>query len=474
MLVSGFMLLSALVALLHGCDDSIIPLLYSGVVTGVLGIFPSFFVRRTGKLSQREGYLIVVGSWLLSCFTGMIPYLLYGGEFGFVNAMFESVSGFTTTGASILNDIEALPRGLLFWRMSTAWIGGIGIVVLFSLLVPSSSGNDTTLAGVEVSEIARDSSRLKPSSFVHMMIGVYLALSIGAFLSLKLCGLGWFDAATQAMSAISTCGFSTRNASIAAFDSVAVELVLSVFMIMASLRFSLIFSFVFDKGHSKLFSSEVTRTFLLMIAVGIALLTAGLGISGYYDSFGTCLRVSTFQVASIFTTTGFATVDTNLWPPFCAAVIVAGSIVCGCSGSTSGGMKVDRLLLAAKAFANKVKNLQNPNILSPVKVDGQIKREKAINTVMIFIASYLVIILVGALVNSMAGLDLKTAWTASVACMGNVGPGLGDVGSMANYAALPGLVKWNSMALMLIGRLEIFPLFYVFGQFGRSNRSFSK
>ena len=211
-----------------------------------------------------------------------------------------------------------------------------------------------------------------------------------------------------------------------------------------------------------------------MIAVGVALLTAGLGISGYYDSFGTCLRVSTFQVASIFTTTGFATVDTNLWPPFCASVIVAGSIVCGCSGSTSGGMKVDRLLLAAKAFANKVKNLQNPNILSPVKVDGQIKREKAINTVMIFIASYLVIILLGALVNSMAGLDLKTAWTASVACMGNVGPGLGDVGSMANYAALPGLVKWNSMALMLIGRLEIFPLFYVFGQFGRSNRSFSK
>ena len=202
LVVAAFMFISAGVSALYGMDASFWPLIVSGTLAGVLGAFPSIFVRGKVKLNREEGFYIVVGSWSIASVLGMMPYLMYGGEFTFTNALFESISGFTTTGASILNDIEALPRGLLFWRMSTAWIGGVGIIALFSLLLPASQGNDNRLTGVEMSQIARSSAHLRSVSFTRITVLTYLGLSVAAILFLKLSGLGWFDAVTQGLSLI--------------------------------------------------------------------------------------------------------------------------------------------------------------------------------------------------------------------------------------------------------------------------------
>jgi len=467
LLVSAFMLVSAAVSAYDGFDEGFGALLCSGFITGLFGLFPSIFVRRAGKLSKDEGYYIVTGSWIFSILTGMIPYLMYlEGDFSLTDALFESVSGFTTTGASILRDIEALPQGLLFWRMSTAWIGGIGIIALFSLLLPSSYGNDRTLSGVEMSQIARGSTDMKPQSFARMTVLTYVILTVAAILSLKLAGLRWFDAVTQAMSACSTCGFSTKNQSIASFDSPVVEFILIVFMFLSSLRFVLLCMAYTKGGLKALTSSEVTRTFFFMLAGGIVLVMGGLVADGSHGTVLHSLRESAFQVVSIFTTTGFATADTNTWPTLCMSVLVAGSIVCGCSGSTSGGIKVDRAIVGMKCLWRRIAELKSPNSVKLVRVDGRTISESASVEALIFMICYLLLIGTGAILNSMSGMDLVESWTAAVASIGNVGPGLGSIGSMGNYADIPVMAKYVSMALMLIGRLEIFPVLYVLSRRG--------
>ena len=214
LLEAAMMFISAIVAAHTGRDDSFVPLLFSGLIVGIFGAFPQIFVRdhstEKHRITIKEGYYIVVGSWLFACFFGIIPYLMYGGEFTFINALFESVSGFTTTGASILNDIEGLPPGLLFWRMSTAWMGGIGIVALFSLVLPPNSGNGAVLTGVEVSGIARDDASTREKSLVKMMVTVYLSLTIIFIFALRLCGMRWFDAVAHAMATVSTVAFLQR------------------------------------------------------------------------------------------------------------------------------------------------------------------------------------------------------------------------------------------------------------------------
>ena len=462
LLVSAFMLVSAAVSAYSGYDEGFGALICSSMLTGIFGLFPSIFVRRTGALSKDESYYVVTGSWLFCILTGMLPYLMYlEGDFSLTDALFESVSGFTTTGASILRDIEALPQGLLFWRMSTAWIGGIGIIALFSLLIPASTGNDRALSGVEMSQIARGTTNMKSQSFARMTVLTYVVLTAAAIACLKLAGMRWFDAVTQAMSACSTCGFSTRNLSIASFDSPVIEAILIVFMFLSSLRFVLLCLAYTRSGLKALTSSEVTRTFLFMAVGGTVIVMGGLVSDGNHGGILHCLRESAFQVVSIFTTTGFATADTNTWPTVCMSALVAGSLVCGCSGSTSGGIKVDRAIVGAKSLWRRVVKLHSPHAVKLVRVDGRTIADGAAEEALIFTICYFLLIAAGAILNSMAGMQIVESWTAAVASIGNVGPGLGSIGSMGNYADIPALSKYVSMALMLIGRLEIFPVLYV-------------
>lgn len=462
LLVAALMGLSAAVAAFNGFDDGFYPLLDSCAATAILGAFPNIFVRSGKKITRGEGFFVVVGSWLICCLMGVTPYVMYSREFTFVNALFESVSGFTTTGASILTDVEDLPRSILFWRMSTAWVGGIGIIALFTLFIPSAYKSDTALNSVEMSSIAMNADGLKPRSYTRTTILVYVILTLAAILSLKVSGMGWYDAVTQAMSACSTCGFSTRNSSIASFGNGMAELVLIFFMLLSSLRFSLLSCILIRRGNCFIKKSEVARTFMRSVMLATVILTVSLIAKGGYGSAVRCARMALFQVASIFSTTGFATADTNLWPPFCAAILVAGSLFCGCSGSTSGGMKTDRAVVVWKCFRRSLMHQRYPNRMANITVDGKLVKDDTCYEIMLYVVCYMAVILAGSLLNAAAGLDLKTAGTAAVACMGNVGPGLGVIGSMGNYSDMPVMSKCVSMVLMIIGRLEIFPVIFIF------------
>ena len=462
LLVAALMTVSGIIALFTPGDESQTPLLLSAMLTAVVGFYPLLFVRKgKHRLNFREGNSIVVGAWLFACVFGMFPYLFYGGEFTPVNAFFESVSGFTTTGASILNDIEALPRGLQFWRISTAWVGGVGIVTLFSMI--SLRSDKSMLAGAEISTVARDSiAGEKSDRFANRMLSTYVLLTLVAFLGLKLTGLTWFDAITNAMSACSTCGFCTRNTSIAFYANPAAEIVLTITMLAAGIHFGTLF-LAFLRGKPRYFwKSETVKVFLILVCIAIAIVTADLMVSGGYSSFWTALRDASFQVVSISTTTGFATQDTTLWPPLSMAILIICSLFCGCSGSTSGGIKIDRGILAAKGIHRKVALTIHPNRVRNVRIDGRIRSEEQVGDAFSYIFCYLFIMVFFAAVNIAFGLDFITGVTASIASIGNVGPGFGDVGSMSNFADFPAVLKYTGTLEMLIGRLEIFPLLYLF------------
>jgi trk system potassium uptake protein TrkH len=461
LLVAALMTVSGIVACCTPGDTSRTPLLFSAYLTGTVGIVPLIFVRKGhNRLCFKEGNCIVVGAWLLSCLFGMLPFFFYGREFTPINALFESVSGFTTTGASVLNDIEALPRGLQLWRISTAWVGGIGIVTLFSMLTGRS--DKTTLSRAEISNVARESlAGEKNTSFANRMLITYIALTFVTLFSLKLTGMGWFDAATNAMSACSTCGFCTRNTSIAFYANPAAEVVLTIAMLAAGVHFGILF-LAFLKGRPRyIWKSETIRVFLSLVGLAIAIVTADLMFRGNYSSFAHALRDASFQVASISTTTGFATQDTTLWPPLSMSVLIICSLICGCSGSTSGGIKVDRAILAAKGIYRKVKLTVEPNGICFVRVDGRTRTEEQVSDAFGYIFCYLILMVLFAAVNIAFGKDFITGVTASIACIGNVGPGFGDVGSMSNYADFPAVLKVTGMIEMLIGRLEIFPVLYL-------------
>ena len=452
--LSAFMAVSAGISLVSD-DTGFYPLLLSSLLTLLLGVFPMIFVSKTDSISTKEGFVIVVGSWVVSCIVGMFPYLMWGGEFTLTNAWFESVSGFTATGASILTNIEALPQGLLFWRSVTVWVGGAGVVMFALLILPSLGTNKMALSSIELSSLAKDNYRYRTQMVVRILLAVYIGLTIVTTLLLKVAGMRWFDAVNHAMSACATGGFSTKNASIGFYDSPLIEWILIVAMFISSLHFGLIYS-TFARKSNNIFRSEVVRVYVLIIAVATLAVGGWLYFSGIYDSILTSLRQSVFQVVSIITTTGFATANTNLWAPFAIVILIILSIVCGCAGSTSGGIKVDRILLYGKVLKARLRAQQHPNAVIRVRLDGILQEDRHLNAVTLFLTTYFVLILVATLTSTLFGLDLLTAFSSSVAFIGNVGPGFGEVGSYDNYAAMPMLLKVQGTILMLMGRLEIF------------------
>lgn len=458
---AAFMLFSAFIAWMSGPDSSYYPLLLSALLTALLGAFPLIFVGRQEQINNKEGYCIVVGSWLVACIVSMFPYLMWGGEFSLINAWFESVSGLTTTGATILRDVEALPRGLSFWRMSSTWIGGIGVVMFALLILPSMGRSKKMLSNVELSSMAKDDYHYRTQRIVHILLVVYCGLTLLALLLLKMAGMNWFDALTHAMSAAATSGFGTKNLSIAYFNSPLIEAILIGVMVVAGIHFGLIYATITGRSNNIL-RSEVARSYLLFLLAGSCLVAISLRLAGLYPDLLTSFRFAAFQFVSLVTTSGFATADTNLWTSFAIILLIFGSIVCACAGSTSGGIKMNRILLAVKMLRARLKLQQHPNAIIRVRVDGVLQEDETVHTAMIFIVTYMLLILFGTLFNTLFGADPETGFTAAVACIGNVGPGFGAVGSMSNYAELPAVLKFSSTALMLLGRLEIFGLIQLF------------
>ena len=462
LVLAAFMLASAGISYMSGVDSAYTPLVMSSLLTLLMGCFPLIFVPRTDRISQKEAYCIVVGAWVVASIVGMFPYLMWGGEFTPINAWFESVSGFTTTGASILNDIEALPRGLLFWRMSTSWIGGIGVVMFALVILPSIGKSKMMLSHFELSSLAKDNFNLyRTPTVVRIILSVYIGLTIASTLILKLCGMNWFDALCHAMSACGTCGFSTKNLSIGWFNSPLIEMVLVVIMAVAGMHFGLIFATLTRKKNN-IFRSEITRAYFSVIAVSALLIGISIWAADVYPSLWTSLRSALFHTVSLITTTGFATADCNTWTSFAMLILIFCSIVCACAGSTSGGLKMDRLWLAIKMLRNRLRSQQHPNAIIRTKVDGIPQDKEMLNGVMVYIVAYMLLILAGAFINTMLGADIITGFSSSIACVSNVGPGFGEVGTMDNYSFMPAVMKFNLTALMLFGRLEIFGLIQLF------------
>lgn len=453
--VSAFMMVSAGISYMNNVDSGFYPLLLSSLLTLTLGAFPLLFVPRAKSISNKEGFAIVVGSWVLASVVGMFPYLIWGGEFSLINAWFESVSGYTATGATILNDIQYLPQGLLFYRTSSNWLGGVGVVMFALVILPSLGTSRMSLSNVELSSLAKDNYRYRTQIIVRILLIVYVGLTIATTLALKLAGLRWFDALNHAMSACATAGFSTKNASIAFYDNVAVELILAGAMLISSLHFGLIYATFIRKGNN-VFRSEVVRTYLSIIAIATLLVATSIFGANIYTDIWEALRHSFFQVVSLITTTGFATADTNLWTPFAIVVLIFVSVVCACAGSTSGGMKVDRLLIFCKILMAKIRRQQHPNAIIRIRVDGVVQDAEMLNGVVVFIVTYIGLIFFATFTNTLFGQDLMTAFSSAVACIGNVGPGFGEVGSMGNFADIPVILKLQNSILMLMGRLEIF------------------
>ncbi|MBR5200201.1 MAG: TrkH family potassium uptake protein [Alistipes sp.] len=453
--IAAFMLLSAIVSMVNDYDSAFYPLLLSSFLTSLLGLFPLIFAEKVEDIKIKEGYAIVVGSWFVACIVGTFPYLIWGGEFSAINAWFESVSGFTTTGSSILNDIEFLPRGMLFWRAASAWIGGVGVVMFALVILPSMGRSRHMLSNVELSTIAKDNFHYRSRVIIRILTMVYVGLTACTTLALKLAGMTWFDATTQAMSACATCGFSTKNLSVGFWDNPMIEAILMAAMTLSAIHFGILYASMTGRKNN-IFRSEVVRTFIGMMTIIAVAISLSLLAEGIYDNWGESFRHSAFQVVSVTTTSGFATADTNTWTPLAIMLLIICSVVCGCAGSTSGGMKVDRMLIASKIIRNRMKVQLHPNAVIRTKVDGAVQDEGVQSLVMTFIVAYIMTVLLGTIIYTMFGLDLVSSLTASIACVSNVGPGFGEVGSLDNFSALPAVLKFNSTVLMLIGRLEIF------------------
>lgn len=457
--VAILMFISAFIAFRNDMDDSFNPLVFSGMASLLSGVFAIIATKPQENMSVEEGFRIVTGCWIAACVFGALPFLIYGGEFTVVNAFFESVSGFTTTGASILNNIEALPDGMQFWRIATAWMGGIGIVTLVSLVISGQHDRHSVLSSAELSDLAKSYYGGRKRNFVYRMITVYLIITTASAVALRLTKMPWFDATTLAMSACSTCGFCTKNLSVGFYNNVAVEIILIAAMLMGATNFSLMFSTVWPdkRTHKNLFNTQVVRWFLALVTIAILAVTANLYFSGYCGSFAKALRLAAFQVCSLSTTTGFATADTNLWPTGSMGILILCSLVCGCSGSTSGGMKMDRFVIVVKSLKGLVNSLIGVKNVNRTKLDGQLKTEENITSILAFMGIYMLIIAIGTIIFAIS-MDFKTSLTAAIACIGSVGPGFGDVGSMGNYTGFLGFQKVVAMIIMLLGRVEIFPM----------------
>ena len=458
LLVSAlFMFLSVLVSVKNGNDSALAALLISFIITFTAGAFPFIFVRKNSVITLKDGYMIIFLSWVLSFIFGMLPYLLWGGPFTVINAWFESVSGFTTTGSSILENIEALPDSLLFWRSSTHFIGGLGVVVFLLLIIPSSSPVKLRLTNMELSSLSKQSYNTRANKTVHIFTYVYLGLALAAFLAYWIAGMSAFDAINHAFSVCATGGFSTRNLSIAAYGSPVINIITIIFMILGSLHFGLIFM-VFATRSIRPLKNKVFKFYISTLAIVSIIVALSLKIEGIEQTWGSAFMSGTFQVCAYASTTGFAIADNSIWPLLPCVMLMFVGIQCGMAGSTTGGVKSDRIFYLFKALKRQVTRSVNPSSVTKIRVGGKYYSDEEMFPHVLYLTLFLVMIVLSVVLCLMFGANNYNALSGTIASLANVGPALGEIGSAGNYSAEPSMVKFIYTLDMLLGRLEIYPV----------------
>lgn len=407
----------------------------------------------------RESFISVSLGWLLLSFFGALPFYISGSIPNIIDCIFETVSGFTTTGATILNTVETLPKSILFWRAFTHWIGGMGVLVFLLMLTQISEGNAMYIMRAEVPgpSVGKLAPRMRSNSLI--LYGIYTALTVLEAVILTIEGQSVFDAVTNAMSTAGTGGFSVRDMGIAAYGSPAVEWTIAVFMLLFGINFNLYYLILFGR-IKQVFASEELRVYTGIIAA--ATLTVGINVMNYYGSFGDSIRKAFFQVTSVISTTGFSNVEFMNWPQLSRAVILVLLFTGACAGSTAGGIKISRIIIMAKVVYRSIHQLAHPHEVSCIKFEGKVVDRETRSFVCTYMTTFFVILFLSTFVTMFQGHDFETSFSAMLSCFNNVGPALGLVGHSGNYNIFGGGTKLLMSLIMLVGRLEIFPMLILF------------
>ncbi len=453
---AALLLLPALVALLY--QEALLPFLIPILILAVLGLLLGRRPRQTA-LYARDGFAVVALAWVGMSAFGALPFVLAGDIPNYIDAFFETVSGFTTTGASILTAVEPLSRGGLFWRSFTHWVGGMGVLVFVMAVLPMTDGHGMHLLRAEMPGPSVGKLVSRMSDTAKILYGIYLVMTLIEIVLLVLGRMPLFDACIHAFGSAGTGGFSNRNLSVGAYDSAYCDVVIGIFMLLFGVNFNLYY-FLLIRRFRDFFRSEELRAYLLI--VGAAVLAIAADILHIYGSLLESLRYSFFQVSSIITTTGFATADFNLWPTFSKSILVVLMFIGACAGSTGGGIKVARVVMLAKSAWSDMRKMLHPNAVSTTRFEGKALSDAQVRSVHVFLTVYLLVFTVSFLLLSLEQFDIVTTFTALTACINNIGPGLEMVGPTGNFSQF----SWASKLLlsfnMLVGRLEIFPMLLLF------------
>lgn len=471
LVVALFMLLSAIIALTDPNDTAFVPLIISFLLSFTVGVFPFIFVKKTAAISLKEGYVIIFLSWLLAFLFGMLPYTLWGGPFTIINAWFESVSGFTTTGATILSNVEALPKALLFWRSSTHFIGGLGVVVFLLLLIPNTSPMRLRLTNLELSSLSKGGYRTRANQTVYIFTYVYLGLVAASFLLYWAAGMSPFDAINHAFSVCATGGFSTKNYSIASFNSLPITLITMLFMFLASTHFGLIW-LALVKRSLKPFKNEVLGLYVSILVIFSIIMAFVLKLQGLTDTWGGAFLVGGFEMLSCASTTGMTITDSSNFPFFLSVLMMLSGTVCGMMGSTTGGIKSDRMLLLLKGIRAHLHKVIHPTSVTEIKYCGKNLEAEDVHQHILYIVVFGFVWMISVLLTLISGVDTGNAIIATLSSLGNVGPSVGDLGTFGNYGLQPSFAKFVYTLDMFLGRIEIYPVFAVLYLMLDRNRRF--
>lgn len=459
LLVEAILLvLPAIVSIIYG-DGVLSSFAITIAALAVTGIIATRKKPQNKSIYAKDGYVIVAFTWILMSLFGALPFTLSGHIPSYVDAFFETVSGFTTTGSTILKNVEAIPKSLLFWRSFTHWIGGMGILVFVIAIMPKTENSSMHIMRAEVPGPTVDKLVSKLGASARILYGIYCGMSIIQVILLLAGGMPFFDSLVNTFATAGTGGFGILNNSIEGYNSLYSEMVIAVFMLLFGVNFNLYYLFLIRR-FKQAFKSEEVRWYLGIVAAATLIIAASLATSKH--SVGESFRYAFFQVSSIITTTGFSSTDFGKWPIIAQIVLVFLMFIGACAGSTGGGIKVSRLVILVKSGIRDIKKAINPRSIETVKVDKQTVGEPVVKSVSVFFATYIIVLAVSSLIVSLDGRDLTTTFTSVIACIGNIGPGLGAVGPTGNFSEFSILSKIVLSFDMLAGRLELIPMMIIF------------
>ena len=454
---AGLMLIPAVVSILYGEWKSCICFAITAAIISLVTL-PMFFIEQTNKsLYAKEGIIVVAIAWLTWSLFGALPFVMEGCIPNYIDAFFETVSGFTTTGATILDDIEALPHGMLFWRSFTHFIGGMGVLVFVMAIIPLSDNYSMLLMRAEVPGPTVGKLVPKGKSTAKILYLIYIGLTLVQIVFLLIGGMPLFDSIVNAFATAGTGGFAIYNNSIAHYNSVYLEMVITVFMILFGVNFNLYYYILIGKAKSVLKNTE-WKVYFIIIGIATAIIT--IATIAFYGSFGSALRYAFFQVASFMTSTGFVTTSYAAWPKICQGVLLTLMMIGACAGSTGGGLKIARIMILFKAVKREMHQLIHPKSVSPVKVDDKVVEDKTMNSALVYFFVFLVIMICAVFLLTFNGFDFETNMTSVISCINNIGPGYGA--AVSSFSCYSGFSKIVLSFCMLLGRLEIFPMLILF------------